>query len=56
MAGTKPRSIIISWLGYENGLVKQDVVRLGRRTPEQAVTDFVGDHAVAHLIGWKVWA
>jgi hypothetical protein len=55
MDGLRKGSIIIDWLGWENGLVKQDVVRLRGRTPDQAVLDFTADRNPAKVIGWRYW-
>lgn len=49
-------SIIISWIGWENGLVRQDVVKVRRdETPELTAAWFAGQAKVAKLIGWKIW-
>ncbi|MGV0985055.1 MAG: hypothetical protein ACOYB2_10900 [Limnohabitans sp.] len=52
----RPKSILISWIGWENALVKQDVVRVRRNeTPEEAVSLFAANSKVAKLIGWRPW-
>lgn len=53
------QSIIISWLGFKNGLVKQDVVKVRKgETPEEAVEVFrarLRGERVARIVGWRVW-
>ena len=49
-------SIIISWIGWENALVKQDVVKVRRdETPEDTVAWWASKAKVAKVIGWKAW-
>lgn len=58
MPESKPviKSIIIDWLDPKSGgLVQQTVVRLRRRSPEQAVADFAADSGASRILGWRKW-
>lgn len=52
----KTRSVLISWIGWQNALVQQDVVKLRRdETPELVVAWFSAKPKVAKIVGWRWW-
>lgn len=49
-------SIIISWIGWVDGFVNQDVIRVRRgETDEYTVDVFAANAKVAKIVGWAKW-
>jgi hypothetical protein len=50
-------SLLISWLGWEDGLVAQDVVKVRRgETEELAVATFAANPRVAKVVKVEAWS